>query len=504
MKNKIHTNFGLCRFILLLCVSCFNLVTLAWEIKKNSAALLENVQKSVVSIKVQMIKVPYILDNTMLGTGVGTGFVIDKEAGLILTNKHISDSSRIEHLEVSFFNGKEIKAELLYSDPWHDFALIAVDKKEIPDVVRAIPLSTKGAKMGQSVFMVGSNEGQSFSLQTGTISSIYQNFGFFPNQSIRISLNSRGGSSGSPVCDESGAAIAIQCGGNDTFAHALPIEYIQSALPAVKNNSIPKRRDIGAMLDYYSLDRAVRFFNFPKELVNEYTKAFPDARNNALIIESIFSDSPANESLKIGDIIWAVEGKTIGPNLHQLQKIFNENEKVKLSVYRNGKIENIEVTTYDLESARLKEMISFGGAMFFKADDLTRVLVDAKLGELLIGYAQPGSSFESNIPGLPWGRAGRLVLLRALKLNGKELDSLNTLAQLIPSLITKKDLLLEYKNYLIEQTYNDSLQTSRRNALSDVRYSGYDDVPTYFKYNDKTHRWNSSLIEANSLLSKLQ
>ena len=479
MKDNMHNKIKLVsqntlwiyRFLtLILCIICFSFFANGWGIGKDSKTLLDSVQKSVVSIKVQIIKVPHTLDNIMLGTGLGTGFVIDSERGLILTNKHISDSSRIEHLEVSFFNGKETRAELLYSDPWHDFAILSVDKKEIPETVKALSLSAKERKIGQSVFMVGSNEGQSFSLQTGTISSIYQSFGFFPNQSIRISLNSRGGSSGSPVCDESGAAIALQCGGDNTFAHALPIEYVQDVLDAVKNNSTPNRRDIGAMVDYYSLDRAVRFFNFPKDLVNEYANTFPDARNNILIVESIFSDAPANDGLKIGDIIWTIEGKKIGPNLHQMQKIFNENNQIKLSVYRNGKLENLEIATYDLESMRLKEMISFGGAMFFKADDRARLLVDAKLGEVLIGYAQPGSSFESTIPGLPWGRGGqRVFLLRTLKLNGKEIDKLETLAQLVPSLISRKDLLLEYKNYLIEPAYNDSIQTGRRNALSDYK-----------------------------------
>ena len=107
--------------------------------------------------------------------------------------------------------------------------------------------------------MIGNNQAQALSVQTGTISSIYQSFGFFPNQSIRISLNSRGGSSGSPVCDAAGRAVALQCGGDDTFAHALPIKYIQDALAPLNKQQMPQRRDTGAMVDYYSLDRAVRF-----------------------------------------------------------------------------------------------------------------------------------------------------------------------------------------------------------------------------------------------------
>lgn len=482
----------------------FGLVAKSLDISKNSKTLLDSVQKSVVSINIQIIKVAYTINDLdhPVGMGLGTGFIIDKQRGLILTNKHISDISRIEHLEVSFFNGKETKAELLYSDPWHDFAILSVDTKEIPTDAKAIVLSNSPVKMGQPVFMVGSNEGQTFSLQTGTISSIYQRAGFFPNQSIRISLNSRGGSSGSPVCNEAGEAIAIQCSSSDTFANALPIAYILDVLPSIKSNTVPQRRDIGAMLGYYSLDRAVRFFNFPKDQVSDYTKTFPDARNNALIVTNIFEDAPANKALKIGDIIWLVDDKKIGLNLHQMQKIFNENKTVKLSVYRNGRLENLEVETYDLEDTRLKEMISFGGAMVFKADDLSRLLVGAKLGEVLIGYVQPGSSFESLVPGVPLGGGGQhTFLIRLLSINGKVIDKLETLAQIIPDLVLKKDLLIEYKNYLLEPYYNNSLRIERRNTLSDVRYSGYDDVPTYFKYDDKKHKWEKSLInmpQANS------
>lgn len=495
--------YKLLRFCLsIYLILSFGLFARSLDITKNPKALLDSVQKSVVSINVQVIKVAYTINNLAnpLGSGIGTGFIIDKERGWILTNKHISDVARIEHLEVSFFNGKETKAELLYSDPWHDFAILSVTPKEIPNDAKAIVLSDSSVKMSQPVFMVGSNEGQAFSLQTGIVSSVYQSFGFFPNQSIRISLNSKGGSSGSPVCNEAGEAIALQCGGNDTFAHALPINYVLDVLPSIKKNITPQRRDTGAMLVYYSLDKAVRFFNFPQAQVEEYTKNFPDAKNNALMVSDIFEDAPANKVLKIGDIIWLVDDKKIGPNLHQIQKIFNENKTVKLSVYRNGRLENLEVETYDLEGTRLKAMISFGGAMFFKADDLSRLLVDAKLGEVLIGYVQPGSSFESIAPAVPFNGHGTF-LLRLLKINGQAIDKLETFARLIPDLLSKKDLLIEYKNYLVEPYYNNSFRIERRNALSDVRYSGYDDVPTYFKYGEKKRQWEKSLINVQQATS---
>jgi hypothetical protein len=133
--------------------------------------------------------------------------------------------------------------------------------------------------------------------------------------------------------------------------------------------------------------------------------------------------------------------------------------------------------------------------MFFKADDMARLLAGAKLGDIFIGYTHPGASFRDHIPEVTLTSSGsESSLVRVLHINGQVIDGLETLAALIPGLVARKDLVVEYQNYLFSWVYNRSVSTSRRNNFSDVRYSGYDDAPAYFKYDNQLHKWNSSPI----------
>lgn len=51
----------------------------------------------------------------------------------------------------------------------------------------------------QPIFMAGNNEGHGFSLHTGVVADLYEITGNMPQQSIKLSLNTKGGSSGSSV-----------------------------------------------------------------------------------------------------------------------------------------------------------------------------------------------------------------------------------------------------------------------------------------------------------------
>ena len=66
-------------------------------------------------------------DQPRRSTALGSGFVISED-GYVVTNNHV-----IEHADeiiVEFFSGKELKAELIGTDPKTDIALLKVDAEE--------------------------------------------------------------------------------------------------------------------------------------------------------------------------------------------------------------------------------------------------------------------------------------------------------------------------------------------------------------------------------------
>ena len=60
---------------------------------------------------------------------LGSGFVIDAEAGIVITNNHVIDGA--DEIKVILQNDVELKAELLGTDPKTDIAVLSVGEGKI-------------------------------------------------------------------------------------------------------------------------------------------------------------------------------------------------------------------------------------------------------------------------------------------------------------------------------------------------------------------------------------
>ncbi|MDC0968723.1 trypsin-like peptidase domain-containing protein [Alphaproteobacteria bacterium] len=111
--------------------------------------------------------IPFIEDGYY---GSGTGFLVDKESGLILTNKHVSSQSP-SLIDVNFKGEDYLEGTIAYIDPIFDLALIKIDPAFIPDAAVNAPLGCKQVSVqGESVVAFGHPAGQDFTASTGIIS----------------------------------------------------------------------------------------------------------------------------------------------------------------------------------------------------------------------------------------------------------------------------------------------------------------------------------------------
>jgi len=112
-------------------------------------------------------EIPFIEDSYY---GSGTGFLVDKKAGLILTNKHVSSQSP-SLIDINFKDEDYIEGSIAYVDPIFDLALITIDPKLIPDFAVNAPLACDQTPVqGESVVAFGHPAGQDFTASTGIIS----------------------------------------------------------------------------------------------------------------------------------------------------------------------------------------------------------------------------------------------------------------------------------------------------------------------------------------------
>ncbi|MGX6959728.1 MAG: S1C family serine protease [Rickettsia endosymbiont of Pentastiridius leporinus] len=460
----------------------------------SSTTIFEKAKKAIVTIDTRIAVSAYEDTNSW----TGTGFINDKKNGYIITNAHVVGLGSIGTYFVTFYNGEQAEAKLIYYDIWQDYAVLKVGNTDIPDSATQISFSNESPKLNQKVFVVGNTEAQGFSFHTGHLSDLYNIDGMMPQCTYIINLNIAGGASGSPVLNDKIEAIGVLYGGGKSYSLALHGDYVTRSLENLKSNKEPTRQHIGVISELYSLNKAVRHNNFPKEEMDKYIKKFPDSRNRVISVKTVLVGSPAEKILKAGDIIWAVNDKELGGNLALFDREMDNFKgiAIKLTIYRDGKKLEQSVDLYNINSNKITKMINFGGATFFEADDYFSKKSGVPLKALSIDSVQSGSSFSS-IPTFFTRDYKNVYRLQIFEMKDLKMSNLNDLIKLMPNITKDKYITVRFKNY---QPYYANfgyheLISSHDDMTADITLDSIDTKPYILKYNSVSHEWDMENIK---------
>lgn len=465
-------------------VVLFVLLVFSVEIYAKETPKSMNTWKSgVVTIQNKVIKSPY----NAAGQFNGSGFIVDKKLGLALTNKHVVNQSNINETFVTLSNGRELEANVIYSDPLHDFSFLKIKDTAALENAHEFKLSPSLPKESANVTIIGNNDSQSFSIQKGIITNTFELSNYFPSQSIRISLNAKGGSSGSPIIDGNGEVVAINFAVDTTYSYALNALYLLDALSHIKKGEYPVRRDLGIIYSYISIDSAKRFFSLTNELIDKYRLNSPVSHKQMIIVDSLMADSTALGALEPGDILLKLNGKPIGANLYELQKTIDQNKEVKIEFLRFGKIQSASLKTADLSTHRITKMLEFGGALFYEADDFISLISGAKIKQVFMSSVEQGASFET-IPSNIESRFPKM-LLNIDAINEHKINSLDGLRDAVKKMKSKQDFIVFYKNYYGRLGYNKSYFSSRMLKYDEIQLSSYENDALLYELDPNTNIW---------------
>lgn len=280
----------------------------------------------------------------------GTGFIYKKNNGkaYIMTNNHVIDGA--DSVEVEFNDKSDrIDAEIVGGDTYADIAVLTIKDDDYTVVEMG---EVDSLKLGDTIFTVGSPMGVNYK---GTVTK-----GILSGKERMVEVNLSGttsdyymkvlqldaavnpGNSGGPLCDVSGKVIGIISlkivqDEVEGMGFAIPIEDAVKYASLIEEGGEISRPYLGISM----LDLTEEYYLWQNRI------NIPDGVDEGIAIISVEDGTPASKAgLKKGDIIVKINDdktRTLAEFRYELYK-HEVGEKIKLTFYRDGKEQGVEVT----------------------------------------------------------------------------------------------------------------------------------------------------------------
>ncbi|MCX2478716.1 Do family serine endopeptidase [Pedobacter sp. MC2016-15] len=352
----------------------------------------------------------------------GSGVILTPD-GYIVTNNHVVENA--EKIQVILSDRRKVQAKVIGRDSNTDLALIKVDATDLPVVKMG---NSDNVQVGEWVLAVGFPLDLQTTVTAGIVSAKsrqigilgrerqqpteeeyeeYQRTGKIPVRSGNPAIESyiqtdaaiNPGNSGGALVNANGelvginSAIASQTGTNEGYGFAIPVNLAKKILEDFKKYGSVKRGYVGVTFQELNAD------------VAEELKI--DDVSGLYVSDVLPNGGAAAAGIKKGDIIKKVDGKEVfnSPDLQEKIGRMSPGDKVALSVARDGKLQNVNVTLKGDASIGVKPKPVLAarttgttldklGATFAPASAATKAKFGAKSG-VVVTAVEEGKLFDS-------------------------------------------------------------------------------------------------------------
>mmetsp|Transcript_28710 Transcript_28710/g.66215 ORF Transcript_28710/g.66215 Transcript_28710/m.66215 type:complete len:1021 (+) Transcript_28710:62-3124(+) len=329
----------------------------------------EQVFPAIVALKVTAVR--SFQDGPASSHG-GTGFVVDAKAGLILTNRHVCTvgPQRCFATFVGSPASEEVRAEPAYIDPTHDFALLRFDPNLLEQTPKMqIELNPAGCRVGEEVRVIGNDSLEKLQILSGTIARIDRNApemaGDYVDENtfyVIAGSGTRGGSSGSPVLNQQGQAVALNAAALPGTMHGLflPLHRIVRVLELVRQGLPVSRGTLCAAFAYTPFPECERL-GVSKDFKQQHVLGHEPPQGTTftggsqvggmLKVLRCIPGTPAASQLQPGDMVLKMNGQSCF-DFVVLDTILDSNvgKCVELLLCRGDQTVEVSMAVQDLHS----------------------------------------------------------------------------------------------------------------------------------------------------------
>lgn len=332
------------------------------------AATLDRIKSGIVSLKVNSVRT---FDTQRAGAGQATGFVVDAEKGLILTNRHVVTEGPVI-AEALFDNHDEVELRAIYRDPVHDFGIFQYSPAKLQHTVAELQLRPDKAKQGLDVRIIGNNAGEKLSVLGAMLARLDREAPQYPRGSyadfntfyFQAASGTSGGSSGSPVVDADGDVVALNAAGKTgtSASFYLPLDRAKRAVDLLRAGQPVPRGTLQATFVFTPFSELKRL-----SLSSSQATATRSAGEDVgmLVVKSVVPQGPVSGLLQPGDVLISVAGICV-TRFTPLESIIDSmvGKDVELVIERCGvqlrKIAHVQ----DLHRISPHEYLECGDAVF--------------------------------------------------------------------------------------------------------------------------------------------
>ncbi len=359
---------------------------------------------------------PGAIPEERIQQGEGSGFIIDPN-GLILTNNHV-----VEHavdIRIRLNDGREFDAKVLGRDPLTDLALLKLQGN-----VQNLPVARLGdsddIRVGDPVVAIGNPFGLTSSVSAGILSARARDIQAGPYDNfLQTDAAINPGNSGGPLFNMRGEVIGINTaivGGGTGIGFAVPSNMARALLPQLQKGQI-RRGWLGVSV---------------QDLTPELAQALNVPVRKGAIVTGVQPGTPsAKAGLKQDDVITAINGTPVESSRGLTRDIgFRPpGEAVKLSVFRQGKPQEVQVTL-----GERPDLEGIGSAPQEGREEDTGRKLGLRLQDVdprMAPGVQQGAMIIAVDPGSPADRAGLQPGMVVVEAGGKQVRNPREFAQIV-------------------------------------------------------------------------